>query len=141
MGWLADTGVWIEVERGRVSAADIHAITGTAAVYLSPVNIAELQFGVERMTNPERRLRALTMLRRLHRKPLLRIDAATGQVFGRLAAGLEAKGRGAEFRVQDIWLAAQAVQRGFTLLTTNPKDFADVPELKVVPLPVAQDGE
>ncbi len=140
MGWLADTGIWIEVERGRISAADIHAITGAAAVYLSPVNVAELQFGVGRMTNAARRLRAQTMLRRLQRKPLLRIDAATGQVFGRLAAELEAQGRGAEFRVQDIWLAAQAVQRGFALLTTNAKDFVDVPGLKVVALPVAPAG-
>lgn len=141
MGWLADTGVWIEVERGRISAADIHAVTGTAAVYLSPVNVAELQFGVEQMTHPGRRLRALTMLRRLQRKPLLRIDARTGQVFGRLAAALEKKGRGAEFRIQDIWLAAQAVQRGFALLTTNAKDFVDVPGLKVVALPVAHASE
>jgi len=137
MGWLADTGVWIAVERGRVSAADIHAITGTEAVYLSPVNVAELQFGIERMTDPRRRLRAQTLLKRLHRKPLLRIDAGTGQVFGQLAAALEANGRGADFRVQDIWLAAQAVQREFALLTTNAKDFSDVPGLKVVPLPVS----
>lgn len=141
MGWLADTGIWIEVERGRVSAADIHAITGTDVVYLSPINVAELQYGVERMSDPKRRLRAQTMLRRLQRKPLLRIDAGTGQVFGRLAAALEAKGRGAEFRVQDIWLAAQAVQRGFALLTTNARDFADVPGLNLVFLPVKFSSE
>jgi len=137
MGWLADTGVWIDVERGRVSAADIQAITGADAVYLSPVNVAELQFGIERLSDSARRLRALAMLRRLQRKPLLRIDAETGRVFGRLAAALEAQGRGADFRVQDIWLAAQAVQREFALLTTNVKDFSDVPGLKVVALPLA----
>jgi predicted nucleic acid-binding protein len=137
MGWLADTGVWIAVERGRVSAADIHAITGTDVVYLSPVNVAELQFGIERMTDPRRRLRAQTLLKRLQRKPLLRIDAGTGQVFGQLAAALESTGRGADFRAQDIWLAAQAVQRDFALLATNARDFSDVPGLKVVPLPLS----
>jgi predicted nucleic acid-binding protein len=34
--------------------------------------------------------------------------------------------------VQDLWLAAQAIQRGFTLLTANAKDFQDVPGLKFV---------
>lgn len=47
-----------------------------------------------------------------------------------LAAGLAKAGRGHGFRVQDLWLAAQAVERKFTLLTANAKDFKDVPGLK-----------
>jgi hypothetical protein len=27
VGWLIDTSIWIAVERGRLGAADIHAIT------------------------------------------------------------------------------------------------------------------
>lgn len=41
-------------------------------------------------------------------------------------------GRGIDFRIQDLWLAAQAVQRDFTLLTANGKDFQDVPDLKLL---------
>jgi len=26
-GWLIDTSIWIAVERGRISAADLHAVT------------------------------------------------------------------------------------------------------------------
>ena len=44
---------------------------------------------------------------------------------------------GIEFRVQDLWLAAQAVQRGFHLLTFNGKDFRDVPGLNLVVVPSA----
>ena len=29
-------------------------------------------------------------------------------------------------------MAAQAIQRGFTLMTSNAKDFAEIPGLKVV---------
>ena len=47
MGWLIDTSVWIAVERGALAAADIHAITRHDPVYLSPVNVAEIRFGVE----------------------------------------------------------------------------------------------
>ena len=47
MGWLIDTSVWIAVERGTLGAADVHAITRQDPVYLSPVNIAEMQFGLE----------------------------------------------------------------------------------------------
>lgn len=132
MGFLIDTGIWIAVERGRLSAADIHAVTRQAPVYLSPVNLAEIRFGIERMTDAKHRQKALAMLRRMRRKPLLRIGAETAEVFGTLAAVLAKSGRGHDFRVQDLWLAAQAVERKFTLLTGNTKDFKDVPGLKLL---------
>ena len=43
-------------------------------------------------------------------------------------------GRDGNFRVNDLWLAAQAVQRDFKLLTRNAKDFADIPGLRMVAL-------
>ena len=105
-------------------------------MYVSPVNLAELCFGCELIGNAKQKQRATAMLRRLRRKPLLRITGETGEVFGSLAARLEKSGRGSHFRVQDLWLAAQAVQRDFTILTTNPKDFRDVPGLKFIEVPI-----
>ena len=37
-------------------------------------------------------------------------------------------------RVNDLWLAAQAIQRDFRLLTSNAKDFADIPGVQMVVL-------
>ena len=54
----------------------------------------------------------------------------TADVFGILAAKLRRTRRGADFRIQDLWLAAQAVEQNFTILTANAKDFQDVPDLK-----------
>ena len=84
------------------------------------------------MTDAKQRQRATVTLRRMRRKPLLRITGETAEVFGILAAKLSRSGRGAAFRIQDLWLAAQAVQRDFTVLTVNAKDFKDVPGLKLV---------
>ena len=137
MGFLIDTSIWIAIERGQIGAADIHAITRQAPVYVSPVNIAELRFGIGLMRDPAQKLKAGAMLRRMMRKPLLRITGETADVFGRLAADLTLAGRGVEFRVQDLWLAAQAVQRGFGILTFNAKDFQDVPGLKLTVIPSA----
>jgi hypothetical protein len=36
MGFLIDTSIWIAIERGQIGAADIHAITRQAPVYVSP---------------------------------------------------------------------------------------------------------
>jgi len=54
-----------------------------------------------------------------------------------MAAKLVKSGRGHDFRVQDLWLAAQAVQQQFTLLTANAKDFQDIPNLKFVAVNVS----
>jgi predicted nucleic acid-binding protein len=132
VGFLIDTNLWIAIERGKLSAADIHAITKQAPIYLSPVNVAEIRYGIDMMKDTKQKLRAMTMLRRLRRKPLLRITSEIGEVFGMIAARLTQAGRGADFRIQDLWLASQAIQRDFTVLTANAKDFKDVPGLKFV---------
>jgi predicted nucleic acid-binding protein len=132
VGFLIDTNLWIAIERGKLSAADIHAITRQAPIYLSPINIAEIRFGIDLMKNDKQKQRAMTTLRRMRRKPLLRITGETAEVFGMISAKLTQTGRGADFRIQDLWLAAQSIQRDFTLLTANEKDFKDVPGLKLV---------
>ncbi len=73
-------------------------------VYLSPINLAEIRFGIELMTNTKQKLRANATLRRLRRKPLLRITGETAEVFGVLAAKLVQTGREVDFRIQDLWL-------------------------------------
>jgi predicted nucleic acid-binding protein len=90
--------------------------------------------GLELVNDETIRRKAGTAMRRLRRKPLLRMDHRTGEVFGHLAAQLRKQGRGEEFRVMDLWLAAQAVQRNLRLLTFNEKHFKDIPGLKVVVL-------
>jgi len=132
LGVLIDTCIWIDVERGALAPADVASITGDAPVFLSPVTIAELKFGAEAAQDPGIRQRRLAALRRLQRKPLLPIDGNTGDVFGTLAAAIKTAGHSHRYRVQDLWLASQAIQHGFWLLTRNAKDFEDVPGLELV---------
>ena len=134
MGWLIDTSIWIAVERGRLGAGDIHALTRQEPVYLSPVNVAEMHFGLEMLRAGALKQKAAATLRRLRRKPQVRITLETAEVFGALAAHVKKAGRDASVRINDLWLAAQAIQRDFTLLTSNPKDFEDIPRLKMVAL-------
>lgn len=132
MAFLIDTCVWIDVECGALGPADVAALTGDEAVYLSPVTIAELSYGAELAVDPGIRERRRVALRRLQRKPLLPIDADTGIVFGHLAAVLHEASGMHRSRVQDLWLASQAVQHGYSLLTRNRKDFQDIPGLDLV---------
>ena len=134
MGFLIDTNIWIAVERGQLSPADIQAVTGQYPIFLYPINIAEMQLGADLIEDAQYRSKCLASLRRLRRKPQLRITIETGEVFGQIAAQLHRGGRAEHFRVQDVWLAAQAVQRKFKLLTMNAKDFRDIPGLDLVVL-------
>lgn len=132
MGYLIDTCVWIDVEQGRLAPADVAAVTGDSPVFMSPVTIAELKFGAEVARDEDVRQKRLAALQRLRRKPMLPIDGDTGEIFGRLAASLKAAGRGHRYRVQDLWLASQAIQWGYRLLTRNGRDFQDIPGLELV---------
>jgi len=132
MGWLIDTCIWVDVERGRASPADVERYTGKAPVYLSPVTIAELAYGAENSPEAGIRTKRMAALNRLRKKPVLHITEETGLVLGPLVYSLTASGRATRHRIQDLWIAAQAIQHGFSLLTRNAKDFSDIPGLDLV---------
>lgn len=139
MGVLIDTCIWVDVERGRLSPADVAAVTGKEPVYLSPVTIAELKFGAENAASADIRQKRLSALARLRKKPVLLIDESTGETFGDLASQIKRSGAGHRSRVQDLWLASQAIQHGFAFLTFNRKDFKDIPGLNLVLMPSPED--
>lgn len=134
MGVIIDTSIWVDVERGRLAPADVAALTGDQPVYLAPPVLAELEYGIHRAKTLAQRHRRAAAVARIRRKPCLVIDADTGTTFGRLAADLDAKGRPSAHKVQDLWLAALAVQHNLALLTANTKDFAGIPGLSVLTL-------
>jgi len=74
----------------------------------------------------------MATLARMRLKPLLPVDGDTGEVFGRLAAHLKSAGRKPRHRVQDLWIASQAIQHSYRLVTRNKKDFEDIPGLDMV---------
>ena len=137
MAFLMDTCVWIDVERGALAAADVAGLTGGQDVFLSPVTLAELRQGVELAGDSRLRQQRLASLARIERSPLLVIDAGTGMIFGGLAAEIRALGHRPRQRIQDLWLASQAIQHGCGFLTRNGRDFADIPglELRTYTLP------
>src|SRR5208283_3245428 len=104
MAFLMDTCVWIDVERGLLSPADVEVLTRGEPIFMSPVTLAELRFGAEIAPDPGIRQKRLAALRRLELKPLLQIDGTTGSIFGSLAAQIKAAGRQHRYRVQDLWL-------------------------------------
>ena len=132
MGVLIDSCVWIDVEQGILTIAEIVKVTGSEPVFLSPVTVAEMKFGAECASTPTIRQQRLASLAKLRTRPILNMDEGTGEIFGSISAQLKAIGKNPRPRIQDLWLASQAIQHGYTLLTRNLRDFADIPGLRVL---------
>ena len=58
----------------------------------------------------------------------------TAAAFGVLAAAVKQAGRSPRPRYNDLWIAAQAIEHGYTLLTLNINDFVGLPGLRLVTL-------
>lgn len=131
MGALIDTSVWVSVAMGQLTPEQLDQAIGDQPVFLSPVTLGELRYGAEIAADPAVRVQRLAMLERLKRRPLLNIGASTADVFGLIAAQLRRAGKIRQ-RVQDLWLASQAIEHGYAVVTENVRDFADVPGLRVI---------
>ena len=135
MGVIVDTSIWVEIERDRMTLADVEALAPDDDVCITPAVVAELQYGVERAASDAQRKRRAADLADIKALTCLPIDAATGDVFGRIAAQLDKKGRPSTHRVQDLWIASVALQHGLKVLTINRSDFEDIPGLTVLSPP------
>ena len=51
MGFLIDTCIWIDVEGGKISPMDVEIYSRDEPVYISPITITELTFGMEMSKN------------------------------------------------------------------------------------------
>jgi predicted nucleic acid-binding protein len=135
MGVIVDTSIWVDLERKRLGAADLEAIVGDEPVFVTPVTIAELEYGLARALTEAQRERRAAALALVKAGPCLPITDATGEVFGRVAAQLDQKGRPAKHRAQDLWIASLALQHGLKVLTQNRSDFEDIPGLTILSPP------
>jgi predicted nucleic acid-binding protein len=132
---ILDTSIWVNIERGRLSPADVADRTGNEPVYLAPPVIAELEYGVHRALDLAQRNRRAAALTRIKRKPCLLMDKDTGEIFGKLTADLDRAGRPSTHRTNNLWLASLALQHNMTLVTQDQRDFTDIPGLKLIILP------
>ena len=134
MGMIFDTSIWVGLAAGQISGQAIHQATGDESVFISAISLGELSFGVESCNDPVKRMLRMRFLRKYEQRPVLDVTARTASAFGLLAAFMKQTGRSPRTRVNDLWIAAQAIENDYALLTTNIKDFAGLPGLRVVSL-------
>lgn len=134
LGIILDSSVVIEAERARLDAAGLlrHVAgeAGETEAALCAVTVAELAHGVHRADTVERRQARRAFLDDLKAAlPVYPITADTGEVAGRLNAGLSSKGIVVPF--DDLLIGACALERGYAVATRNVRHFGRIPGLPV----------
>lgn len=132
MGVILDSCIWVGLATGQLSTAQVIAAANDAPVFVSVVSLGELAFGVHACADPAERAARAAMLRQIEQRPALSVGPDTAAAFGLLAAAMRSSGRSPRSRTNDLWLAAQAIEHGYALMTLNTADFADLPGLRVI---------
>ena len=131
---IFDTCVWVALASGHVEPKAIIVAAGDEPICTSVISLGELAFGVEACVDPAERAVRAAYLRHVETRPNLEVSQKTAAAFGVLAASVEQTGRSHRARWNDLWIAAQAIEHGYTLLTLDARDCAGLPGLRVATL-------
>ena len=131
---IFDSCVWVGLSSNQVDAQAVIEAAGDLPVFTSAISIGELSFGVHSCADATVRSMRAAYLRQVESRPVLEVSKHTAAAFGLLAAAVKQSGRSPRPRYNDLWIAAQAIEHGYILLTLNTGDFADLPGLRVATL-------
>lgn len=131
MGVIFDSCIWLGLAAGQIDRRAVIAAAGEAPVFVSAISLGELRFGVEICADPAERAVRAAYLRQVERRPVLGVTKDTAAAFGVLAAAVKQAGRSPRPRYNDLWIAAQAIEQGYALLTVNGDDFSGLPGLRL----------
>ena len=126
MRYLLDTNIISDLIRnpqGRVTGR-IRDV-GEAQVTTSIVVAAELRYGAAKKGSARLTAQVEAVLDAME---VLPFEEPADRVYGTLRAGLEQKGQ--VVGGNDLLIAAQAISHGFTLVTTNEREFAKMKNLR-----------
>lgn len=131
---IFDSCIWVGLASGQLDRQAVIDAAGDAPVFVSVISLGELGYGVEACTDPAVRAERAASLRQIESRPTLAVTRHTAPAFGMLAAAVRQAGRSPRPRYNDLWIAAQAIENGYALLTLNTADFSGLPGLRVVTL-------
>ena len=136
---IFDSCIWVALAANLVDPQAVIDAAGEAPVFTSVISLGELSFGVQSCTDPTERAMRAACLRQVESRPTLGVSKHTAAAFGVLAAAVKQAGRSPRPRYNDLWIAAQAIEHAYLLLTLNTKDFVGLPGLRFATLsPKAQ---
>lgn len=126
MRLLLDTNRYTDlVDR---DAAVVERFTRASQVLLSLISLGELRSGFLQGKQADRNERLLADMLSVRGVEVLLPDEETSTFYGRIHAGLKSAGQ--MIPINDVWIAAQALQHNLTL-DTRDEHFRKIPGLRL----------
>lgn len=112
---LLDTNAYSDLKRGQARVAEI--VRRSRRVLFSPVVVGELLYGFRRGKRYDQNVEELVSFLDNAYVELSPIGMTTADRYGRIATSLRGKGR--PIPTNDIWIAAQAMETGAELVSSD----------------------
>ncbi len=130
MGVIFDTSVLISLERGSHGLERLASGRENEAFGISVVAVSELLHGVHRADSEKRRLtRGAFVEKIIQTFPLYSFDLNAARIYAKLWANLAKKG--VTIGAHDLMIASTAIALGFSVVTTDVRDYGKVKEVTV----------
>ena len=124
--YLLDTNICIYIAKQRPPAvARRFADLAAGSVGMSLITFGELRFGAEKSTRRDETFATLVRLNELI--PVIEPATEVGETYGMLRARIERAGT--PIGNTALWIAANALSLGVTLVSNNTREFERVPDL------------
>jgi len=112
---LLDTSAYSGFRRGVSSG--VEKISGSDSVLISPVMLGELMFGLRKGGKFEQNMRMLRRFLDHEAVEVAPLGAVTADRYSRIV--MQLKKDGSPMPINDVWIAAQAMEHGAELLTSD----------------------
>ena len=128
MIFLLDTNICIYIIKERpISVKQRFQTVNTPDMGISIVTLAELEYGAAKSQNPSRNRETLKTF--CAPFEIVSLNPEDARIFGNIRADLEKRGQ--PIGSYDLLIAAQALNRGLTLVTNNIKEFSRIEGLAI----------
>jgi tRNA(fMet)-specific endonuclease VapC len=122
VGVIFDTGLLIALERGNVEPSALIKGREDEPFGISAMTAAELLHGVHRADTEDRKLRRQAFVEKvLEICPTYPFDTSAARIYAALWSSHSAQGK--RIGAHDLIIASTAIALGFTLITSDRRDY------------------
>lgn len=112
---LLDTSAYVEFKRNTVEVVEI--IVRAELIFFSPIVLGELMFGFRNGKKFKENVDSLNRFIQHEVVKIISIGEITSDRYSRIA--LKLKSQGTPIPTNDMWIAAQTIEHGAELITTD----------------------
>ena len=134
MGIIFDTSILIAIERSSDNIERLVEGREEEPFGISTITVSELLHGVHRADSENRRLKREAYVEKIIETfPIYSFDLSASRIYARIWANLAKKG--VSIGAHDLIIASTAISLGFSVATSDIRDYGKIKGLKVEQFP------